>query len=109
MYKDINIKFGMRIKELRLANNLTQEQLAEMINIERSNLAKIEAGRHFPSSENLEKFASAFNISLSELFDTGHFKSREELVNEILSALTGFENNKLQYTYKLIMNLKSIK
>ena len=31
--KDLKIKLGMRIKYLRKAKNLTQEQLAEKINI----------------------------------------------------------------------------
>ena len=57
-------KFGYRIKELRIANNLTQEQLSEKLDMERSNLAKIEAGNHFPNAENIEKLSNIFNISL---------------------------------------------
>lgn len=39
---DIKKTFGEKIKRLRKAKNLTQEQLAEMINIAPKNLSKIE-------------------------------------------------------------------
>ena len=109
MNDNFKIKFGHRIKELRLANKLTQESLAEKLNIERTYLARIEAGRHFPSPELLSKFAAVLNAGIPDLFDTGHFKNKETVINEILSALNEFEMDKLQYVYKSIMNLKIIK
>ena len=109
MDKDFKLKFGLRIKELRLANNLTQEQLAEKLDMERSNLAKIEAGNHFPGSDNLEKFAKVFNIDTFELFEVKHFKSKEVLINEIVSSLNNFDINKIQYVHKAVMNLKNLK
>ena len=39
--------FGRRVKELRLKNGLTQEQLAEMIEVGERNLSKIECGNVF--------------------------------------------------------------
>ncbi len=109
MNKDFKMKFGMRIKELRLANKLTQEQLAEKIDIERISLARIESGKHFPSAENLEKFAIIFNIEPSELFNMQHFKSRENLIEEIIAALKIFDTGKIQYIHKSVMNLKNLK
>lgn len=47
---------GKRIKEIRKQKNLTQEQLAELIQIETGSLSAIESGRHFPSLPTLEKF-----------------------------------------------------
>ena len=46
---------GKRIKEIRKQKNLTQEQLAELIQIETGSLSAIESGRHFPSLPTLEK------------------------------------------------------
>ncbi len=109
MNKDFKMKFGMRIKELRLANKLTQEQLAEKLDIERISLARIESGKHFPSAENLEKFASVFNIEPSELFNINHFKSKETLINEIILTLNNFDSDKLRYVHKTVMNLKNLK
>ena len=73
MNKDFKMKFGLRIKEMRLANKLTQEQLAEKLDIERISLARIESGRHFPGTENLEKFAHVFNILIISFFNSSIF------------------------------------
>ncbi len=37
-------KFGKRIKELRKAKGFTQEEIAELVNIEPPNISKIESG-----------------------------------------------------------------
>ena len=109
MNKSFNLKFGLRVKELRLANKFTQEQLAEKLGIERTYLARIETGKHFPGAENIEKLACIFNISTSELFEYNHFKNKENLINEIRTELAAFEIDKIRYVYKSIINLKSLK
>ena len=48
-------KFGKRLVELRKEQKLSQERLAEYIDIAPRNLSKIETGVTFPSVENLEK------------------------------------------------------
>lgn len=64
----INIKFGNRIKELRREANLTQQELAEMADIDYKYLQKLE-GKN-PSSPTLgiiEKIAQAFDIPPHQL------------------------------------------
>ena len=56
---DIKKTFGEKIKRLRKAKNLTQEQLAEMINIAPKNLSKIEVGTSFVTAETLDKLVVA--------------------------------------------------
>lgn len=108
MQNDFRENLGCRIKELRNANNLTQESLAEKLNMERSNLARIEAGKQFPNVENLEKIIRVFNIEASCLFDFGHLKSKEELLNETIDIIKNLDYTKLQYVYKSLENLKNI-
>ena len=52
-----NIKkfLGQRIKEIRKARGITQEQLAERIGIGTPNISYIETGRYAPTVENFEK------------------------------------------------------
>lgn len=45
---------GERIKELRKKRQLSQEQLAEKIQIDAKNLSRIEVGRGYPSLDTLE-------------------------------------------------------
>ena len=52
-----NKLFGKRIRELREKNNLTQEKLAEILDLDYQTISRIETGYYFTSYENLEKFA----------------------------------------------------
>lgn len=108
MKNTFKIKLGLRIKELRVANRLTQEVLSEKLNMERSNLARIESGKQFPNPENLEKLSNIFKITADELFYFRHLKSRDELINEILETLNKFEDEKIRYIYKACINLKNV-
>jgi transcriptional regulator with XRE-family HTH domain len=62
-------KFGLRVKELRSINGLTQEDLAEITELSRQYIGDVERGQRNISLVNIGKIASAFKISLTELFD----------------------------------------
>lgn len=62
-------KFGLRLKAIRLARKLSQEQFAELLGISVDFLSLIERGINAPSFENLDAFAAQLNIPLSALFD----------------------------------------
>lgn len=61
-------KFGDRIKELREKHKLTQEDLADMVEVDRSYMGFVERGQKNPTLDKLRLIAKAFHISLSELF-----------------------------------------
>lgn len=58
---------GKRIKELRTQKQLTQEQLAEMVDMGERNLSKIECGINFVSADTLEKSVKALGV-LQEIY-----------------------------------------
>lgn len=95
-------KFGARIQEIRKSKGLTQEKLAEMIGIDIPNLSNIERGKHFVSSDTLEKIISALNIEEKELFDFKHIKSRSELIKDITEILEASNDKDLKYYHKMI-------
>ena len=64
----ITQKFGLRIRELRKKQNLTQEKLAELSGIDYSYLNMIEAGKKNPSLKRIAKLARVLKVSLPELF-----------------------------------------
>lgn len=64
----IKEKFGARLKELRMARNLSQEKFALLINMDRTYLASIESGKRNVSLQNIDKIANGLEISLEELF-----------------------------------------
>ena len=62
-------KFGQRLRAIRLARKLSQEQFAELLGISVDFLSLIERGINAPSFENLDAFSAQLKIPLSVLFD----------------------------------------
>ena len=65
--EDIKVKFGQRVKQLRLAKSYSQEKLAELADLDRTYIPGIEAGKRNVSLVVVKKIAKAFDISISEL------------------------------------------
>lgn len=61
--------FKDRLKELRIKNNLTQEELAKKIFVSRSAVCKWEMGNGIPSDVNIEGLCQLFNVSKDWLLD----------------------------------------
>jgi len=61
-------RMTLRIKELRTALGLTQNQLASMAGISRSQLAMIEKGTRPANTLRLSSIAKALNVTPDELF-----------------------------------------
>lgn len=61
--------FGKRIKELRLKQGITQEKLAEMIDVDRSYMGFIERGERNPTLEKMRKIAKALKVNVKDIFD----------------------------------------
>jgi len=64
----IQKQFGERLRKLRLARNLSQEELAFKARMHRTYLGGIERGERNPSLKNIEAIAKALDITLSQLF-----------------------------------------
>ena len=65
-YDDIeNVVIGYFIKEKRMDLRMSQQQLAEKIGIDQSDLSKIEKGNANPSIRTLKKIAKGLNCKLS--------------------------------------------
>ncbi len=64
----IRKKFGNRVRELRIQENLSQEKFALLIDMDRTYLASVEHGKRNISLENISKIAEGFHITLEELF-----------------------------------------
>ncbi|MCI2228447.1 helix-turn-helix domain-containing protein [Polaribacter sp. MSW13] len=63
------IRFGIKIKELRHDNNMSQMDVGAAIGIDRENIRKYEKGLQEPKLSTILKFAKIFNVTLDELFD----------------------------------------
>ena len=64
----ITTALGKRIKELRTKKGISQEKFALDIEMDRTYLASVEAGRRNISILNIKKIADGLGVTLSELF-----------------------------------------
>jgi transcriptional regulator with XRE-family HTH domain len=71
---DIQLQFGLRIKELRLKKGLSQEALALKAGIDRTYMTSVENGKRNVSIKNIEKILSALEISFSDFYNSPLFK-----------------------------------
>jgi transcriptional regulator with XRE-family HTH domain len=66
---DVKLKFGKKIKILRLEKGMSQEQLAHKANLDRTYIPSIEKGERNVSITVIEKLAIALGVSLKDLFN----------------------------------------
>lgn len=64
---------GLRLKELRLKKNLSQEKLAYELEMDRTYIASVENGKRNISIKNLEKIWTFFQLSPKDFFDSDLF------------------------------------
>lgn len=106
-------ELGKKLKEIRRRANITQEQIASDLGIDRSTYSYYESGKTKISAALLIKFCNYFNIKMDDLLcqgasaDTPHVASSRKTDGEnstekgktILSSLSAFEKN-------IILNLR---
>ena len=67
-YSDIYLKLGLKIKELRIKDGKSQQELADIIGITQSSLAHYEKGTRKMYLETLRLFADYFGLTMDDLF-----------------------------------------
>ncbi len=107
MKSEINIKLGNRIKYLRLQRGLSQEKLAEAIDIATTSLSYVETGRGFMTLATLEKLAKVLDVELYEIFKFSTVQSSQEMYEYIISKLNLIKNDddKIKIAYNFLKNI----
>lgn len=57
-----------RLKELRQAHNITQEDLSKRVGVSRQSIVAIETGKYDPSLKLAFKIAREFNCTIEDIF-----------------------------------------
>ncbi|SHJ43220.1 helix-turn-helix domain-containing protein [Lutispora thermophila] len=73
--------FGSILKKLRTEKNITQEELAKVLNVSRPTIGRYEINERFPDQENLVKLSKFFNVSIDYLLGLTDIK---EPINELI-------------------------
>lgn len=68
MKKEILIKFGEKVKQERLKQNLSQESLAVKAGVHRTYIGMIERAEKNITLENIERITKALKLNLRDIF-----------------------------------------
>lgn len=94
--------FGARIRELRKARGMTQDQLAELLDIEQKHVSLIELGKSYPSLDRLTRIAEALQVPLPSLFDFMHMEGESERLQVIEEMLRRLEEADQRRIFKIV-------
>ena len=84
--------FAERLKSLRKEQNLTQQKIAEKLNISRGSYAQWEAQRTQPSSKSLETLANFFDVSTDYLLGNTDIKNQNQFDEDLEKSLDTFKS-----------------
>jgi transcriptional regulator with XRE-family HTH domain len=100
-------RLGGAIKNARLENNLTQEELAELVDIATVHMKQLESGSRNPSIDVLYKLVRLLNFSVDAVFFPERADDRE-LQHKIERRLNNCSLHELNVIYSTINELHRI-
>jgi len=98
------VKIGQRIQSARTTLGLTQEALAEGVQVSRNYISQVETGKERPNLELLGKISVAVDISLPALL-TDVVEERHYLHSDIAEVLASCSPEKTRLIYDLIVRV----
>ena len=94
------------LKRIRKENNLSQEQLADKLNVSRQSVSKWESGQAYPEMDKVLQICKMFNLNIDELLNQDIKKVREEKnsktdINKYVDSFLGF----ISKTYDMLNSM----
>ena len=75
----MNVKIGIKIKELRKRDNVTQEKLADVLGVTSQAISKWESESGYPDIEYITPVANFFNVTIDYLFNYDAAEKRKKI------------------------------
>ena len=100
------MKFGDNLKLIRKNKNMSQEELAEKVNVTRQSVSKWENGEAYPEMNNILELCKIFNCKINDLVHTD-MSDITSLDEEIVMKVVKF-NEKKQNQVKTLSNVISL-
>jgi len=95
--------FGQKLKQIRKAKALTQEQLAEITGINEKHISKIETGVYFPTYNTLSKILQALNLSVEDVGLSSDNENNSIFYIKSLQILNSAKSeNELEYYFSFL-------
>lgn len=98
---NILVLLGKKIASLRIANKLTQENLAELVNYSPNHISKLELARTNPSFDLLLSIAHALNVEIKDLFSFDEYEDIDFIKKDFIKLIESSDLKKLKLLYKI--------
>lgn len=95
--------FGNKLRNLRKYKKITQEKLAEMIDLDIRQIARLEAGKSLPSVTTLLKLCEVFNLTPNDLLLYDANIKIDPTKSDIYDILQLAKSDQLELIKKLIL------
>lgn len=95
-----------KIKYLRLQDGLSQQELADVLGVQKSTISNWESNHSVPSYEKLKELAEYFSVSLDYLLD---FDCDDKELEELRSLIRNIDKKKLEQALKIVQMLEEEK
>ena len=95
----MNIEIANRLLEYRKKSGLSQEELAEKLNISRQSVSKWERAESSPDTDNLIELAKIYNVTLDDLLNV------DKPMSEEIKEQDELKDNKEEKIYKNLVIL----
>lgn len=100
------MKFGDNLKKIRKDKKMSQEQLADRVNVSRQSVSKWENGEAYPEMNNILELCKIFNCKINDLVHTD-MSDISLLDEDIIMNVVKFNENK-QKNIKTLSNVISL-
>lgn len=64
---DVRVRFGSKLREVRLVKGISQEKLADLAGLHRTYVSSVELGKRNVSLINIERLAAALGVPMADL------------------------------------------
>jgi len=99
---DIKETIGARFKEIRTKKRITQEELAEMMDINPKYLSSIERGKENPTLNTLIKLSESLGVDLGEMFSFVEAEDPVKRKSQIKALLKEADEEELKLILKVL-------
>jgi len=100
------LEIGKRIRTVRLAKGMTQEKLAELVEVGTTHISHIETGNTIPSMKIFIAIVNALNASADELLCDNIINSKDVFQHEITQTITDCDEKETRIIADMVKALK---
>ena len=98
------LKIGKFLKQLRMEKNLTQEQLAETLNVSRRTVSRWETGFNLPDLDILVIMSDFYQVDLRELLDGERKNGKmDEEMKETVMKVAEYSNEEKKRVSRVVL------